>query len=175
VGWFVLLLAGVAVERVAELVVARRNAAWSRARGGVESGAGHYPYLVALHVGLLAGALAEAVVAGRPFVPVLGWTAVAVVVLAQAVRWWCIRTLGPRWNTKVIVVPGLAPVCRGPYRWFSHPNYSAVVIVGIALPLVRTAWITAAAFTVLNAVVLTIRIRTENEALRSSAGTPAHA
>jgi methyltransferase len=165
VGWFVLLLGAVAAERLAELVVARRNAAWSRERGGVESGAGHYPWLVALHTGLLAGAAAEAVLADRPFVPALGWTAFAVVVAAQALRWWCITTLGPRWNTRVIVVPGLAPVVRGPYRWLAHPNYLAVVVEGAALPLVHTAWITAAAFTALNAGLLTIRVRVENAAL----------
>lgn len=169
-GWFVLLLGCVAAERLAELVVARRNEAWSRERGGVEYGAGHYLWMVALHVGLLVGAAAEAFAADRPFWPVLGWAAFGGVLFAQALRWWCIGTLGHRWNTRVIVVPGLAPVCRGPYRWFSHPNYAAVAIEGVALPLVHTAWITAAAFTGLNAVLLAVRIRVENEALRSSSG-----
>lgn len=167
-GWFVLLVCCVAAERLAELVVARRNEAWSRERGGVESGAGHYPWMVALHTGLLVAAVAEAVLAGRPFVPALGWTAFGVVVAAQTLRWWCITTLGPRWNTRVIVIPGLTPVVRGPYRWLAHPNYLAVVVEGAALPLVHTAWITAAGFTVLNAGLLAIRVRVENAALRRS-------
>jgi len=80
-------------------------------------------------------------------------------------RWWCITTLGPRWNTRVVVVPGLPLVRTGPYRWFKHPNYVAVVVEGFALPLVHSAWLTALAFTVLNAMLLRVRIRTENEAL----------
>lgn len=165
-GWFVLLLCCVAAERLAELVVARRNAAWSEQRGGVEYGARHYPWLAALHTGLLVGAATEVALADRPFVPALGWTAFGVVVAAQALRWWCVTTLGPRWNTRVIVIPGLTPVVRGPYRWLDHPNYLAVVLEGAALPLVHTAWITAAAFAVFNAGLLTIRVRVENAALR---------
>jgi methyltransferase len=91
----------------------------------------------------------------------------ALVVLSQALRWWCITTLGRRWNTRVIVVPGLAPVTGGPYRFLSHPNYVAVVVEGFALPLVHSAWITAVVFTVLNAALLTVRIRSENAALRT--------
>ena len=87
------------------------------------------------------------------------------VVASQALRWWCITTLGPRWNTRVIVVPGLSPVRSGPYRMLRHPNYVAVVVEGVALPLVHAAWITALVFTVLNAALLTARIRTEDAAL----------
>ena len=163
---FGLLIGLVALERLAELVVARRNERWSRARGAVEAGAAHYPVMVLLHTGLLLGALLEVGLGGRPFVPGLGWTMLALVVLAQALRWWCIATLGRQWNTRVLVVPGLPRVVRGPYRWFSHPNYLAVVVEGFALPLVHTAWLTAAVFTVLNTVLLAVRIATENAALR---------
>jgi len=89
------------------------------------------------------------------------------VVAAQALRWWCIVTLGPRWNTRVIVVPGLAPVVAGPYRVLRHPNYLAVAVEGAALPLVHGCWITAVSFTVANALLLRVRIRVENEALAS--------
>ncbi|MFJ4002457.1 isoprenylcysteine carboxyl methyltransferase family protein [Streptomyces sp. NPDC090023] len=169
--WYALLVAAVAVERVAELVVARRNERWSRARRAIVAGDGHYPAMVALHVGLLAGCPLEVWLGGRPFVPVLGWPMLAVLVGAQGLRWWCVGTLGPRWNTRVIVVPGLPLVARGPYRLLRHPNYVAVVAEGLALPLVHTAWVTAAAFTVLNAAVLTVRIRCENQAL-AAAETP---
>ena len=94
----------VCFERVAELVVSLRNAKWSFAQGGVESGRGHYPFMVALHTGLLGGCLAEA--SHRPFIPWLGWTMFAVVLLSQGLRWWCIAVLGQQWNTRVIVVPG---------------------------------------------------------------------
>ncbi|GAA2215771.1 isoprenylcysteine carboxyl methyltransferase family protein [Nonomuraea monospora] len=162
---YALLIGLVVAERLAELVVARRNLAWARARGGVEYGAGHYPWIVLAHVALLAAAPAEVWLLGRPFVPLLGWPMLAVVVLAQGLRWWCIRTLGHRWNTRVVVVPGLPLVNRGPYRLLRHPNYVAVVAEGIALPLVHSAWLTALAFTIANALLLTVRIRVENAAL----------
>ncbi len=163
--WFAALVLLVGVERVAELVVARRNAAWSLGRGGREFGASHYPVMVVLHTGLLVGALVEVVVAHRPFVAWLGWTMLALVLGSQALRWWCIRTLGQQWNTRVIIVPGLSLVRRGPYALLPHPNYIAVVVEGLALPLVHTAWVTAVVFTALNAVLLTVRLRVENAAL----------
>ena len=165
---YTVLVGLVGVERLAELVVARRNLARSLARGGREAGFGHYPAMVVLHTGLLAGCLLEVWLADRPFVPALGWLMLAVVLAAQALRWWCIRTLGPQWNTRIVVVPGATRVTGGPYRLFPHPNYVAVVAEGVALPLVHTAWITALVFTVLNAALLRVRIRTENQALREA-------
>lgn len=163
--WYVLLVGAVAVERLAELVVARRNLAWSLQRGGVEFGASHYPVMVVLHVGLLVGCVAEVLLLHRPFIPALGWSMLAVLIAAQALRWWCIATLGPRWNTRVLVIPGAPRVNAGPYRLIPHPNYVAVVAEGIALPLVHSAWITALTFTVLNAMLLSRRISVENSAL----------
>lgn len=162
---FALFIAAVAIERLAELVVSQRNAARSLAHGGQEYGRAHYPTMVLLHTGLLAGALVEAIALDRPFEPVLGVVMVALVMASQGLRWWCIATLGPQWNTRVIVVPGAARVRSGPYRFMAHPNYVAVVVEGVALPLVHTAWLTAAVFTVANAVLLAVRIRTENRAL----------
>jgi methyltransferase len=162
---YVALIGLVGLERVAELVVSLRNARWSFARGGVESGRGHYPFMVVLHTGLLVGCVVEVLVADRPFTPALGWTMLAVVVLAQGLRWWCITVLGPQWNTRVIVVPDLSLVASGPYQWIRHPNYVAVVAEGVALPLVHDAWITAVVFTLLNLPLLAVRIRTEEAAL----------
>jgi methyltransferase len=169
--WYVVLVLLVGFERVAELVVSLRNAKWSFAKGGVETGKGHYPFMVVLHTGLLAGCLVEAIVADRPFIPALGWTMLAVVVLAQGLRWWCITVLGPQWNTRVIVVPELSLVASGPYQWFRHPNYVAVVAEGVALPLVHDAWITAVVFTLLNVPLLAVRIRAEEAALATAAQT----
>ncbi|QNN53469.1 isoprenylcysteine carboxyl methyltransferase family protein [Nocardioides mesophilus] len=166
---FTLLILAVALERVAELVVSQRNAAWSLRNGGVETGQRHYLVMVVLHTALLVGALVEVWVRRPAFVPALGWTMLALVLASQALRWWCITTLGRRWNTRVIVVPGLPLVSGGPYRFLPHPNYVAVVVEGFALPLVHTAWITALVFTVANALLLTVRIRVENEALRNAA------
>jgi methyltransferase len=176
--WYLVLLGAVVVERIAEMVLTARNARWSFARGGVETGREHFPAMVALHVAFLVACSAEVLLADRPFVPWLGWPMLALVMAAQALRWWCIGTLGPRWNSRVIVVPGLPPVRRGPYRlrWLRHPNYVAVVVELVALPLVHTAWVTALAFSVLNAAVLRARIRVENAALASlppAATTPA--
>jgi methyltransferase len=163
--WYALLIAAMGVERIAELVVSQRNLSWSRARGGEEFGAGHYPAMVALHTALLAGCLVEAILLHRPFLPALGWPMFALVLAAQGLRWWCIATLGHQWNTRVVVVPNAARVTGGPYRFVPHPNYVAVVIEGIALPLVHTAWLAALTFTVLNAALLTTRIKVENVAL----------
>ncbi len=165
--WYVLLIAAVACERVAELVVSKRNLAWSRTQGGVEFGAAHYPAMVILHTAFLVGCLVEVIWLDRPFLPALGWPMLAIVVAAQALRWWCITTLGQQWNTRVVVIPGATRVSGGPYRLLSHPNYVAVIAEGIALPLVHTAWITALVFTVLNGVLLATRITTENAALAS--------
>ena len=163
--FYVVLIAAFAVERLAELVISKRNIAWSLERGGREFGAGHYPAMVVLHTGLLVGALVEVLVAHRPFLPWLGAPMLVIVVAAQSLRWWCISTLGRRWNTKIVVLPTVPLITAGPYRWIRHPNYVAVVAEGIALPLVHTAWITAAVFTMLNAWLLTVRIRAENHAL----------
>ncbi len=110
--------------------------------------------MVAIHTALLVGCVVEPWALHRPFIAWLGWPMLAVVALSQALRWWCITTLGPRWNTRVIVVPEAPLVREGPYRWLHHPNYVAVVAEGFALPLVHTAWLTAAAFTVANAMLL---------------------
>lgn len=176
--WYLLLVLLVGVERLAELVVARRNARWSLSRGGRVFGRGHYPFMVVLHTGLLAGCLLEAGLANRPFVPALGWPALALVVAAQALRWWCVTSLGRQWNTEIIVVPGLSLVTRGPYRLRRprHPNYVAVAVEGAALPLVHGAWVTALVFTVLNAGLMVVRVRCEEAALASLSrppGTPA--
>ena len=167
---YTVLVGLVAVQRLGELVLSKRNLASSLARGGTESGFGHYPFMVMLHSGFLAACVLEVWLGGRPFLPALGWPMLALLVAAQAVRWWCIRALGSRWNTRIIVVPDEPLVTDGPYRFTRHPNYLAVVVEGFALPLVHTAYLTALVFSVLNAGLLTVRIRAENAALR-----PAHA
>ena len=162
-----ILLTG--AERIVELVISKRNAAWAFERGGVEYGFRHFPWMVALHTGLLLACLAEVFFADRPFIPALGWPMLAIVVLCQAGRYWVIASLGRQWNTRVIVVPGLAAVKRGPYRfsWMRHPNYIIVAVEGIALPLVHSAWVTAIVFTLLNAILLLrFRIPIKNGALR---------
>ena len=163
--WYILLIAVVAVERLLEVVVAERNRRWSRERGAIEQGAGHYPVMVVLHSALLAGCVIEVALLHRPFIPVLGWSMLVLVVAAQGLRWWCITTLGRQWNTRVIVIPGAQRITTGTYRLIPHPNYVAVVVEGFALPMVHSAWWTAVVFTVCNAALLKTRLDIENRAL----------
>jgi methyltransferase len=121
--------------------------------------------MVVIHTAFLAACIIEVANLDRPFVPALGWPMIAVVLAAEGLRWWCVRILGPQWNTRVIVVPGLPRVTNGPYRYLSHPNYVAVTAEIIALPLVHSAWLTAIVFSVLNAALLVVRLRVENAAL----------
>jgi methyltransferase len=167
IDFYGLLIGAVAAERLAELVLTKSNRAWSLSHGGTEFGTGHYPVMVALHVALLVGCVVEPVALHRPFVAVLGWPMLAITLAAQGLRWWCIATLKRQWNARVIVIPGAARITAGPYRFLPHPNYLAVVAEGLALPLVRSAWITASVFTILNALLLRTRINVENAALAS--------
>ncbi|KLO26235.1 isoprenylcysteine carboxyl methyltransferase family protein [Mycobacterium haemophilum] len=162
---YYLLILAVGVERLVELIVAKRNARWAFANGGKEFGHSHYPVMVGLHTALLLGCIIEPWALHRPFIGWLGWPMLGVAGLSQVLRWWCITTLGRRWNTRVIVLPDAPLVRLGPYRWLHHPNYVAVVAEGLALPLVHTAWLTALGFTLANALLLSVRIRVENSAL----------
>lgn len=167
---YYLFIALIGAERLVELVVSRRNATWSFARGGREFGRGHYPVMVGMHAALLLSCVAEVFFAHRPFIPALGWPMVAVVAASTAVRWWCATTLGKHWNPRLIIVPGAELVRGGPYRWVHHPNYMAVAAEVAALPLVHSAWLTAIVFTIANAAVLRVRISAENRALGYSVG-----
>lgn len=165
---FTLLVLATGIERLYELRVSIRHAKIAFAQGGKEYGQGHFPWMVILHTSLLVGAVAEVWLLDRSFIPWLGWTMVVLVIASQAGRYWVIWAQGWQWNTRVIVVPGATRVTRGPYRfpWLRHPNYWIVAVEGIALPLVHSAWITAIAFTVLNAILLLgFRIPAENKAL----------
>lgn len=172
---YVVFMGATALERLVEVVVSKRNAAWSFARGGTEHGKGHFPAMVLLHTAFLFACPAEVWLLDRPFIPWLGFPLLLLALAAQGLRWWCITTLGPRWNTRVIIVPDLPRITGGPYRFIRHPNYVAVVAEGIILPMIHTAWITALAFTILNAWLLTVRIRCEDEALTTLATRVEHA
>ncbi len=162
---YAIFILATAIERVIELRVSNRNAAWSMQQGGKEYGQGHYPSMVILHTGFLFACVIEVFAFNRAFNPVLGFILLTIAAFCQGLRWWCISTLGHRWNTRVIIVPGLTRVNQGPYAYFSHPNYIAVITEGVVLPLIHGAWITAIIFTLLNAWLLTVRINVENKAL----------
>jgi methyltransferase len=167
---YICLILATGAERLFELVTSKRNAEEAFAQGGVEYGKRQMPWMITLHTGLLLACIAEVVLLDRPFIPQLGWPMLAIALLCQAGRFWIIHSLGHQWNTRVIVIPGAKRVVhRGPYRWtwLPHPNYLLVAIEGPALALVHTAWVTAVAFTVLNAVLLLgFRIPTEDRALK---------
>lgn len=162
------LVAAVGAERLVELRLSRRNRRAALARGGFEAGRGHYPAMVALHTGLLVACLGEVWWCERPWIPELGFAMLALLALSMTLRYWAITTLGERWNTRIVVIPGVAPVVHGPYRLMRHPNYLAVVLELVALPLVHSAWLTAIVFSLLNAWLLGVRVRAEEAALRSA-------
>ena len=152
-----------ALQRLFELVLARGNERKARALGAVERGRGHYPFVVALHVLWLVSTLVEGLLRGPAF-PAYWPVPLALYLLVQPLRYWAILSLGENWNTRILVVPGAKLVRRGPYRYLSHPNYVVVVMEILVFPLIFGAWITALVFTVLNAILLSIRIREENRA-----------
>jgi methyltransferase len=165
VGWLLVMVAAVAAQRLAELALAARNRRWLLARGAREYGAGHYPLFVLLHTGWLAGWLAEGLVRGGG--PGTAWALWLGLFLAgQSLRYWCIVSLGRRWNTRILVLPGVPPVRRGPYRFLRHPNYLAVSVELLCGPLIFGAWLTALAAGAANAwLLLAVRIPAEEQAL----------
>jgi methyltransferase len=162
------LLALLACERGAELLLARRNRARTLAAGGVETGRHAYAVMVVVHALFPVACATEVLVLDRPFPGPGGFAALAVALGAQSLRWWAIATLGERWNTRILVVPGAPPETGGPYRFLGHPNYLAVVLEMAAIPLVHGAWLTALVFSALNAALLAVRIPAEERALGSA-------
>jgi methyltransferase len=159
------LVLAVALERLAELLVSRRNARRLLAVGAVEAGRGHYPAMVGFHAALLVACIGEPALPPGPWPAPVAIPAAVAVLLAEGLRWWAVASLGGRWTTRVLVLPGVPPVRSGPYRWLRHPNYLAVIVEVAALPLAAGAWITAAVATVVNAVLLGVRIRAEEGAM----------
>lgn len=159
------LIALVAVERLGELWLSKRNARLALSQGGIEVGQRHFRFMAMMHTLFLFACVAEVHILAPPFPHPMGYVALVIALLAQALRYWAIYTLGPRWNVRIIVLPNAAPVTGGPYRYLRHPNYTAVVAEILALPLVHGAWITAILFTLANAAILFVRISAEEEAL----------
>jgi methyltransferase len=155
----VLILGFVTLQRLGELVLAQRNTSRLRARGAQEVGAAHYPLIVVLHAAWLAGLWVLAW-----DLPVnLAW--LGLFLLLQAARVWVIATLGERWTTRIIVLPGAPLIDHGPYRFLSHPNYCVVVAEILVLPLVFGLVWYGLVFSVLNGLILWLRIRMESRAL----------
>jgi len=156
----IVILALVTLSRLVELTIARANTRRLIAAGGQEVAPGHYTLIVALHAAWLA-ALWWYGSGQSVSVPWL-----VIYIALQALRVWILASLGERWTTRIISLPGAQLVRRGPYRFMRHPNYTLVVAEIAVLPMVlHLPWI-AVVFSLLNALVLTIRIRAEERALR---------
>lgn len=155
----VAILAFVALQRVSELALARQNTRRLLAMGAREHAPGHYPLIVAVHASWLATLFLLA--PGQP----ISWPFLLLFLLLQIGRIWVIRTLGPRWTTRIIVLPRAPLVTGGPFRFVNHPNYLVVIGEIAVLPLVFGLWQVTLLFSILNGIVLAIRIRAENAAL----------
>jgi methyltransferase len=165
---YLFLLVLVGVLRLGELVISRRNQARMRASGVSKVPEPGFRWMVLLHVGVLICAAVEVVFLHRPFILPLAVAASAAFIFANLLRWWVIRTLAGHWNVQVMASGPLGVITSGPYRWVRHPNYLAVVLELLSLPLIHTAWITAIAGTLANAWVLRNRLAVEEPVLMSN-------
>lgn len=162
--WLHLLIPLVILQRLGELVLAKRNERWLRAQGAVEVGADHYPAIVALHTLWLAGMIVEIIFLARELSP-FSLPLLLIFLAAQGLRYWTIRTLGRRWTTRIMVLPGAPLVTSGPFRYIRHPNYLAVIIEILIFPMIFGAYVTAITASIVNALLLRIRIRAEEKGL----------
>lgn len=167
VGPFLIFFAVLIVQRLLELRVANRNAAWMQAQGGYEVGKSHYKYIVFIHVGFLLSLLFEVTVGGAR-VPAWWPLPMLILLAAQVLRYWCIMSLGRFWNTRIYILPGSTLLRTGPYRWLPHPNYLIVITEILVIPLIFGAYWTAAIWSVINlAFLLMVRIPIEEQALHT--------
>jgi len=155
----------VVMQRLVELFVANRNEKWIRSKGAKEIGASHYKWMVLMHMAFFVSLLIEVLVFDRPLSPFWG-VLLAVFLLMQVLRVWCLSSLGKFWNTKILILPGADVQKKGPYRWIRHPNYVIVTTELIVLPILFSAYFTAGLFLLLNIWMLSVRIPAEERALR---------
>ncbi|MBS1152441.1 MAG: hypothetical protein H6Q89_4139 [Myxococcaceae bacterium] len=159
------LIGLLALERLNELWLSRRHAAKALAAGALEVGIRQHRVSLIFHTAFLVSCVAEPWLLQREFPGAPGLVALGFALAAQALRYWAISTLGDKWNTRVIVLPGTPPVTGGPYRFVKHPNYLAVVVEMVAVPLIYGNWITAVVFSIGNVALLAVRIHVEEKAL----------
>lgn len=164
---FAIVISIVILQRLVELVVAKRNEQWMRSQGAFEVGAAHYPIMVTMHIAFFISLLAEVILLDRSLSSI--WIILLVIFLtAQVARIWCLTSLGKFWNTKIIILPGADVVQKGPYKWVRHPNYVIVTTELLVLPLMFGAYLTAIIFTLLNVWMLSVRIPAEEKALKDA-------
>lgn len=158
---FLLVMIFLVAQRIAELVVARRNEKWLLANGAVEYGKEHYPLIVILHTAFILSLIAEYMLNGHAFY----WRLLAIYIVLVISKAIVIGTLGHYWNTKIYRIPGSKPVATGIYKYVKHPNYIIVICEISVIPMIFGLYYTAIIFSILNAMMLTVRIRAENKAL----------
>lgn len=166
-GLFWLFISFLCIQRISELFIAKRNEKWMLSQGAYEAGMRHYPFIVALHTIFFISFITEVLIMEKTISP--NWPLwLTLFFITQLGRVWTLRSLGPFWNTKIIVLPGAKVVKKGPYRWVRHPNYIIVTLEFIVIPLLFQAYYTAIIFTLLNAWMLSIRIAAEEQALMNA-------
>ena len=164
---FYIILVIVILQRLTEIFIAKRNEKWMLSQGAYEVGASHYPYMVTMHFSFFLFLIVEVVTNNSdisPLFPLFFLLFIAV----QALRIWCIRSLGTFWNTKILILPDAQVVRKGPYTFMRHPNYAVVCLEILLLPIMFQAYFTAFCFTLLNVTMLSVRIPIEEKALRDA-------
>lgn len=157
--YFIIFILLLIAQRFTELYISKRNEKWLLSQGAIEYGREHYPYIVALHTLFIVALIAEYYLSGgQP----MSYIFLSLFVLLLWFKYWVLSSLGSYWNTRIYRVPGAMPVCKGPYKLFRHPNYMDVVLEIAIIPLVFHLYYTALIFSVLNAVMLSVRIKVEN-------------
>jgi methyltransferase len=166
---YLVLLVVVALLRLVELRISKKHQQEMVARGAAKVVDPRFRWMVLLHTAVIVGAAVEVVFLHRPFFPLLAAICFAIFLAANAVRWWVIRSLGEHWNVQVMNSTSLGVVTSGPFRYVRHPNYAAVFVEMLVLPLIHTAWITALAGSLAHVLVLSQRLATEERVLFSDA------
>lgn len=164
---FYIIIFLVIAQRLTEVFIAKRNEKWMLSQGAYEVGTSHYPYMIALHSSFFLFLIVEVVTNNSSLSPLFPLFFILFIAV-QALRIWCLRSLGPFWNTKIIILPGAEVVKKGPYVYFRHPNYAVVCLEIVLLPLMFQAYFTAFCFTLLNITMLSVRIPIEEKALRET-------
>ncbi|HEY4325282.1 MAG TPA: isoprenylcysteine carboxylmethyltransferase family protein [Mucilaginibacter sp.] len=158
--YFITFICFFILQRLSELYIAKRNQKWLLQQDAIEYGQSHYPFIVALHTGFIISLIIEFYLSGQP--PV-SWLFLVIYVIVLSFKFWALSSLGKYWNTRIYRIPGVYPVKRGPYRFLKHPNYMEVVCEIAIIPLIFHLYYTAIIFSILNAIMLTVRIRVENK------------
>ncbi|WP_210367817.1 isoprenylcysteine carboxylmethyltransferase family protein [Bacillus sp. REN3] len=162
---FIFFAGFIIFQRIVELKIAKRNEKWMKNKGAIELGQGHYPAMVMIHTAFFISYISEVILLDKTLTRYWPWL-MMVFLLTQAMRVWSLMSLGRFWNTKIIILPGANVVKKGPYRMIKHPNYLIVTVELIIIPLMFNAFFTFVLFTILNILILSIRIPAEEKALK---------